>query len=165
VNVLHAEDGTGTPASIFAALDALVTTDLWAPVWQQMRVVSVDVTKLDGSMATQTFSTGLSTTWDGNGTGDAIPAAAAIVKLQTALRGPAYRGRLFLPYVGEGAQSGGFVTTGTLTAWQNDWDDLLTAFSPHLVVASYVNATAEPVTAVVCEQALGTQRRRQDALR
>lgn len=171
VNVMHIETTASgkTPLQVFTCLDAHVTAAMWAPVQSACFVDSVAITPLDGISATQVFGTGAGppAKWSGGTTGDFLPAAAVLIKLTTAHRGRSFRGRVFLPFIGEGATSNGFINSTTANNLSTAWaafDAAMTAdaTTPQaLMVASYKLAQANPIAALGAEAALGTQRRRQ----
>lgn len=167
VNVLHVQAPTLNSADVWAALDANVTAGMWNSQGASAYVFEAHVTRLDGSTATfQAAPTGAK--WTGIQTGENIPALATIIKLVTATRGPAHRGRLYLPFVAEASTSYGTMVGAIRTGQQTPWNTFLTAMAAAnapLVVASYKHASASLVTAVLVESVFGTQRRRQTRLR
>lgn len=175
VNVLHIHDDTGTATrtDIYNALNTHVSSSMWGIVAQGGSVTEVDITPLDGSTATATFLTGSPSKWtgaSGNVSDPFFPAGSGLLKLQTDLRGPAHRGRVFLPFVPEnevtdGSIDGSIASTVS-TAWETFRNALLTN-SPavSLDVASYKHASTTPVQKVTCEPVIATQRRRQNRLR
>jgi hypothetical protein len=168
VNVVHIDGGSATENDIFTLLDSHVVANLWAPVSTQCSVEQVDVTRLDGTSATQSFRTGTPTKWTGMASTDYSPQVAALVKLTTVSRGRSHRGRIFLPFVGEDVQSLGVITPPSGSNWQSNWTDflaaLVTAGKP-LVVASYKLASMETVSHATTELFSATQRRRQERVR
>lgn len=169
VNVMHFKaDSASVPNDLFTVLDAHLTNGCWNLTSSICVVDTVDITPLDGSSASQLFSTDRDTHWQGGVGGQYIPAAAGVVKITTAKRGRSYRGRIFLPFVAEAAQQNG-TTTGTLAA---DCTGAWSTFETNMLasdwatgVASYKLGTWEKSTAITCESVLGTQRRRQSRLR
>lgn len=179
VNVMHIGTAVSgkTPLQVFTCLDAHVTEAMWDTAGGSASIGSVDITKLDGTSATVTFPTGSPAKWSTAGAGDYVPALAAILKLQTGLRGRNHRGRLFLPFVGEANNVNGAMPTAEATAVTAAWHTFQLAIiadattSCDLVVASYdrrhagAGAEATAVSALGMEVTLGTQRRRQGRLR
>lgn len=161
VNVMHFAGVTSTPQDLMDSLDASVTTAMWDWAATGVSIHSVDITPLDGASATQTFSPATPAHWSGGGTGNVIPQAAGIVKFTTDLRGRSYRGRIFIPYVGEGEQDNGNLidVAAVQTAWSNFKTAMAVETNP-MVLASYKLSTAELVTGVFAEGRTGTQRRR-----
>jgi hypothetical protein len=178
VNVIHISSGGAAlnAAGIFAGLAAAVDVGMWDAVSSGAFIGEVDITPLDGVSATSSFLTGGGAVWSGSSGGDFVPAAAVLVKLQTALRGRANRGRVFLPMITEALMVDGFVNGGSVAVMQTAWTDFQADLQAQVVpiaqvVASYdrrhngVGAHASFITNYVVEGVLGTQRRRQQRLR
>jgi hypothetical protein len=158
-------------------LQDTVTSGMWDSVISGASIVTVDITPLDGTSATQSFTTGGGAAWSGSSGGEMIPQVAVLVKLQTSLRGRSNRGRVFLPMTAETAAGAGFVAGGEDVTITNAWTTFANALPADattpadLVIASYdrrhagAGAHATNVTAITCELALATQRRRQTRLR
>lgn len=148
------------------ALQAHITTNMFACVSGFMKIDHVDITPLDGSTATASFPAG--TAWKGNAGDKPIPAVAQVIKLTTLKRGRSHRGRVFLPNVDEAVFEGGGLAdvqfSLTVPAWSAFRDAMETDGWP-LVVASYKLATADAVTVTTPEKIACTQRRRQSRLR
>jgi hypothetical protein len=169
VNVMHFECPAGFPLSVIVeALDDAVLVNMFAWTASTCFVDDITVTPLDGLTASESFAPPTPAKWVGGGLGEALPAVAGIVKLQTGLRGRSHRGRVFIPFVGEGE-----ITVGTLidvaaveTAW-TAFTAALASDTPSVVmgVASYKLSTFSALTAVTAELLAATQRRRQDRLR
>lgn len=166
VNVLHIQAAAVTSAAVAAAIDANVTANMWAQVSQSAVVTSVQVIRLDGSAGTYTLATS-GAKWTGNGgVGDVIPNNAEVISLGTGLRGPAHRGRLYLPFVTEAAQANGSIVGAATT--QTAWNAFFTAMTGGawlLVVASYLHSSAAIVTSITVKPFVATQRRRLDRLK
>jgi hypothetical protein len=162
-NITH-WGGLTTPADLAAALTANVVSHMTDSVSSGADLATFSITPLDGSSATEVFAN----TWGGGSGGDSpIPSTATIVKLSTALRGQSFRGRIYLPFTDESAVFAGALTIDEITmgdAW-TDYKDAMEADGWTMVVASYKLASAEPVTSLLVERAVATQRRRQDRLR
>jgi hypothetical protein len=92
-----------------------------------------------------------------------MPQVAAIVKFLTAKRGRSYRGRIYIPFVAENTTTAGKLgptpVANTTTAWIA-FHTALTSATLDMCVASYKNATQEPIIALACETYTATQRRR-----
>jgi hypothetical protein len=165
VNVTHVSAPTKTAAQVFTQWDTSVANGLWIPVVSGARVVQFDVLPLDGSSPTTINTVPSVAKWTGNGGAvDFLPQGSALVKFQTALRGPAHRGRMFLPFLSEQEQSNGAIVAGDLATMQTAWNTFRTnmaAAGVALVVATYAHADKYTVDSVVCESEIGTQRRRQ----
>lgn len=122
---------------------------------------SVDLIPLDGTSGTVTEN--LETTQGGTTGGDCMLQGCAVVSLHTGLRGPQHRGRIYTPFVGEGAQVDSILNATKVAGMASQWAQLvdeLAAASAPLVVASYVHHSAEAVTAIAVRNKLFTQRRR-----
>ena len=153
---------------VYALLASTVNPHQWEPVSGDGRVATVDILPLDGTSSTKTYTTPVSTEWTGQASGAIVPAVAGLVKLQTGLRGPANRGRLFLPWLGEGAIDSGLVSSGILSTWSSHWADFGTAMAAGgaaLGVASYKHGTWHQATTIAVEHVCATQKRRQEQLR
>jgi hypothetical protein len=122
------------------------------------------ITPLDGSSVTFPYITPVVTHWHGpQTTQDVSPQVAGLIKLVTAKRGRAYRGRVYLPNVSEAAQAAGQVDSTTVANTTTAWAAFVAAMASagtHLCVASYKNATQETVVAAAMEHYIATQRRR-----
>lgn len=167
VTVLHFSAPAISSSQLANDIDTNATANMWSHTTTSTKVTELHVTKLDGSSATF-IKPVTGAKWAGTSVSDAVPAVACLVKLATGLRGPANRGRLFLPDCAEPTIADGSMVGSTLTSSQNAWSAFfaaMTALGDLLVVASYKHATGTIVTSVVVESKLGTQRRRQSRLR
>lgn len=166
VNVMHVRSAEGNPTTVLGVVSGAVTGQMWGPVSDGAAVDRMTCQKLDGTSAPVELATTDDADFVGQTPGNPIPQSAAIIKLTTALGGRSHRGRLYLPYVSEGAQNNGSIpddiTGPTTDAW-TDFQTAIGAASPacEVVVASYLLETAARVTGFVCESPTGTQRRRQ----
>jgi hypothetical protein len=168
VNVLHVRAPGKSASQVYAALDTNATANMWHAQNTAWGINEVDVTPLDGSGSTSLNSTGTPAKWSGTRTGETMPAVANLIKMVTAKRGPAFRGRLFLGPVCEDAGANGIMSSGLVTACTAAWvafANALAAGGFQMVVASYLHSSAENVTNIACENMFGTQRRRQTRLR
>jgi hypothetical protein len=172
VNVMHIRiAGGGTIGNVAAAMDSAATGNMWASVINSAHVSQFAITPLDGSTATAFVTPTTIGKWTGSSSStEFLPAVSPLVKLTTAIRGRSNRGRLFLPFTGEGNVVNGKVRAADVTVMQPAWTSFLAglaAFTPActLVVASYKLSTATTVLAAHVEDVLGTQRRRQGRLR
>jgi hypothetical protein len=165
VNVMHFSVLTYNISALMTSLEASVTTQMWSHTPSTSKITSIKFTPLDGSAASVDIATSGGSKWSGNGTpGTTVPQVSAIVKLLTAQRGRSHRGRIFLPWVGEGDMNAGILSTTEVTALQSAWTAFIAAMSTSvkpMVVASYTLSTASVVTSVLAETQLATQRRRQ----
>jgi hypothetical protein len=167
-NVMHFSAPGKTPDDIDTLLNSTVAPNMWAAVSADARVSQVRITPLDGTSPTRTYITPVSTEWEGHATGAIIPAVAGIVKLTTDLRGRSFRGRLFLPWLGEGAVNAGFIDDTPLGLMVAAWGSFANAMETGgvaLGVASYKLASWHQATLVGVERACATQRRRQTRIR
>jgi hypothetical protein len=166
-NVIHVRVTGGTPPDPATAVDAALTSNMFAPCSTSAIVYSITETPLDGSSAS---STRIVTNPNAHGgtSGAIAPAFAAVVSLATAERGRSKRGRVFVPMVGLSAITDGSLTStpaGLMrTAWTTFIAALATAEVP-LVVASYKLASATDVISASIKAQGGTQRRRQTRVR
>lgn len=100
-----------------------------------------------------------STTW--------TPQVALLVKKETALGGRKNRGRFYVPGYPESAvESDGFVSPGTVTGYQANFDaflaDMIAAgFPPVVLHGDGVGGLPTAITALRVDGRVGTQRRRQ----
>jgi hypothetical protein len=175
VNVMHFVNvtaGNQSPA-VFESLSDSVNGNMFDCVDNNAVITQVDIIKLDGTSATQSFTTGSGVAWQGQQPTTGVPQVAALIKLQTGLRGRANRGRVYLPFVAEGAMVHGLITGSIITAMTTAWAAFYAGIEadPDLpltpVVASYdrahggVGAISHAVTTFLVEAETGTQRRRQ----
>jgi hypothetical protein len=170
VNVMHFLDDLGTQVytDFFTAIEANVQANQYVLLSENYRVKELHLTKLDGVSSTRVHTTS-SARWTGTETGNVMPAVAAVVHEQTALRGAAHRGRIFLgPWPEVSGASGEIAAGSGFTDMAGAWNDFLTdmqgaAWPP--VVASYKLGSAQVIESLTLERLLATQRRRQSRLR
>lgn len=164
-NNLYFKDLAGTAAEVdvFNALDASVTDTMWSQTAGNAKVSQVIVTKLDGLSAGVIFPTGGPTRWTAQG-GDIILQGCQVVTIRTLTGGRSFRGRIYLPWVGESEQTNGmFDAAGIASVQQPAWDTFRAAMetanmSPVVVSPLLVDDTQ--VAAYVCRGNVTTQRRR-----
>lgn len=164
VNCLDAVSDVDVADKMASALVA----NIFNAVSSSFELQSMDVLRLDGTSTTTTRT--FTTTPKGTGTGEGIRNSSMVCSLKTATRGPANRGRIYLPFLAESVTNNGVVAGATVTAASTAWNAYLTSLSTGspaliLVVASYLNGNAHAVTSVRCDTVVGTQRRRLKALR
>lgn len=167
-NVLHFQDGGLAPSALWAILEPNVVANMFNCIATAAIIDNVDILPLDGIAATQTFDAPATALWKGETTGEALFANACIVKLRTGERGRSKRGRIYLPFLAEGATVTGTVNTGSLAAMQTAWNTFVASMDTDgapLGVASYKLAIWTPLTGQEVEGAIGTQRRRQGRFR
>lgn len=168
-NVMHFECPAGFPLSLVAeGLDDAATVAMWDWVAATCSVVDIAITPLDGLSPTEHFTPPTPANWIGGGLGEALPSTAGLIKLVTGTRGRSHRGRVFIPFVGEGEVSTGLMTD--VAAVQAAWvafSAALASDTPAIIlgVASYKLATFSAITSLVAEGEAATQRRRQSRLR
>lgn len=177
VNVFHVLSSGATALDVFNRFTTAWQAEQLALVGVGIRLSSIDITKLDNSTATETFST-VGTKWDGTAAGEYSPAVAILIKYSTGFRGLASSGNTYVPCVGEAAQENGRLLPaglpGQVTAWTTFVNTLTTQTIP-LQIVSYgrfdhptlpdAPATNHTVTAVSVDPILATQRKRQSRLR
>lgn len=169
-NVMHFHN-EGTIPELHDSIEAsamAVVGNLFAPCCNSWQLLSADYTPLDGASATNTLGFQNTSDFAGQGGSQAIIQCAALIKLATNKRGRSFRGRIYLPGVGESAQENGILVTGIDTDTTASWVEflnLMVADERPLMVASYTLGSAEQVTNVVCEHAVATQRRRMNQVR
>lgn len=168
VNVLHFQRDAATAEDVWNGLDEHVTSAMWGLQDTDAVVTDVDITPLDGTTATSTFSTGSVAKWRGQSAGDGLAGTAIVVSLRTAFRGPSHRGRIYLPFPNAAAMTEnrfGGTAIGTLTtAWTTFLAAMVTE-AESLVVASYKLGTASLVTNLSIDDVPGIQRRRNTRVR
>lgn len=169
VNVFHVRSVGGNVTEVLADLVTLVKN-----VNSPYRTLMASTAVLDELAVTPLFNDGatqiqtLGTDGTGAKSSEATINSPAIMTIRSARRGPAYRGRQYLPFIGESATVQGSLVAGDVAsanAALSTWIGLLAAQNLDLGVASYVNAEFSTHSTVEIETRLGTQRRRQDRLR
>jgi hypothetical protein len=173
-NIFHVKGphaGYPNSPAVFTCIDAHVTSALWTFVSSNLTLDQVAITPLDGSTATHIETVTPSAKYSGQSAGEAIPNMANIIKLQTNKRGKSYRGRLYLPNVGEPDQTNGKLATAKVPTTTTAWNTFMTAIGTDattpltLGVASYKLSTFEAALSCLCEPTAATQRRRLSRLR
>lgn len=171
-NVLHfRKTSILSNSGAIAILDPLLlnfyTTNLGTGLgWQNgapttMGIEQFQYTPLDGATAT----TVITHAFAGTSGGEALPANVALVAtLRTALRGRSHRGRIYWNGINENSNT---AVGAPLAATVNGLANQCAQFISNLagsgvtwVVASYLNSTAENITAVSVDTRWDTQRRR-----
>jgi hypothetical protein len=174
VNIFHVKgphSGYPNSQAVFTCIDAHVTTGLWTFISSNLTADSMTITPLDGVTASSTIAITPAAKWSGQSAGEAIPNMANLIKLTTAKRGRSYRGRLYLPNVGEPDQTNGKLAVAkvptTTTAWNTFIAAIGTDATTSLImgIASYTHSTIDPVINAFCEGTAATQRRRLTRLR
>lgn len=163
-NVMHFSKSSGNPADLALKLNTHATNTMWESETTSASVTQIVITPLDGSSVSFPYTPATPANWTGHGgSGDFIPQDSAILKLLTAKRGRSYRGRVYLPWLAEGQASNGQILGSLKTTLNTAWVAFVANMlgdNWQLCVASYTNATSEPVLAIAAETYTATQRRR-----
>lgn len=162
-NVFHVRENTPATSSVLAGrILSRMTAAMWSWVASSSRIDQISVLPLDGvsSSYVATVAAAAGTT-GGSGSATPLPAVAGLISLATGFRGPAKRGRIYLPNVAEAEVSGQVLqdVAAVQTAWNTFIANLTTDANP-LGVASYVHAAFDPVLTLRAESIVATQRRR-----
>jgi hypothetical protein len=164
-NVMHFSAPTLTVVTLGTLLDAKVTSSMFGCVASQCQVKGWEIIPLDGT--TPTYIKNVTTARGGQGAGTGMPAVACVVSLRTGLRGPAGRGRVYLPWVSEDNFASGIIdaaaVSATLAGW-NTFNTQMIAGGATLGVASYAHSSFSPITSLSISTKAATQRRRQDVI-
>lgn len=177
VSVMHVLSSGATALDTFNRFSTSWQDNMFAYAPTTARMHTVDVTKLDNSTATESFST-VGVKFDGAQAGQCLPQVTLLVKYSTGFRGLASSGATYAPFVAEDVAANGSVDPTTyptlVTAWTAFVNTLSTQTIP-LQVVSYgreatptlpaAPATNHTVTAVSISPILSTQRNRQSRLR
>ena len=164
---MHFRSSALSASEVGALIVASATETMFAPMVSTAGAATASITPLDGISATEEYGLEVPP-FVGTTEGDWVPAASVIVSLYTTKRGRSYRGRIFLPFIGEAAISDGILETPSPPTLNDAWVDFLSAMlagGAPIVVASYKLAVATNVNATITQSFLGTQRRRQTRLR
>lgn len=162
-NILHFGMLTGDATDLGSGLDSELTSDMFDPMSSAYVLESYDITKLDGTSATVTWSaTGLVT---GNSSGGVVPEAACSVGFRTNTIGRSARGRAYVGPLVEGVIDGGQINPTQVNNTQDAWvafGAAIQGLSPAIAhsVASYKLATAYVVSSYSTKAYVATQRRR-----
>jgi hypothetical protein len=136
---------------------------LW-PVSSLFEPTHWTVQPLDGVTASQQFiRTDTNQMCGGDPGNDSIMEGAAVLSFRSSQLGPRGRNRLFIGPIAESAQAEGVLDDDvptTLVARWSAFQALLLAGDAALRVASYVHADSHPITTLLCNSHMGTQRRR-----
>jgi len=155
--------GGQTPTDLYNDLNANVTASMWELVSSTAAIFEVAITPLDGTSATQVFSTGTPAKWSGSGGSDPILQGCIVNTLGSDFRGPSKRGRLYLPFCGETGQAAGVLTPANVANMQTGWvafhTAMLTAGWVPKIVSEKLN-TSVSLREYAIRPFLKTQRRR-----
>lgn len=176
VNVRHykatAEAGTGaTPANVAFAVDNHIATTLKLLLSAQANYKGVSVQRI-APLPKDVPTYDATGAGAGGVAGDALPTqTCGIFTLRTANAGRAYRGRMYVPFPGEGSSTVDGLPTaiylGDLTTYADKWLDSITAggggntttFSPVLVNKNFPGVIPALVSQITRAK-WATQRRR-----
>lgn len=165
-NVMHFANPDGNEGDLAASIVSNLNINQFSAMTNNTFLDSLDIINLDGTSATTHFPQ--PGTFVGGGGTSPMPAVAAIVSLATGERGPQGRGRIYIPFMGEEQCEAGQLSNASFDAMNAEWeafrDDMVADDKP-IVVASYAHTIRREAVSVVVRRILGTQRRRQDALR
>lgn len=167
-NVIHIHAPSSTAVNVRDLMENNVSANMWKSQINFYEIVSLDITPLSGTLATQTFNITSAAKWKGSSSGtELIPNTAAVLSFKTIFRGAAHRGRLYLGPVAESVADSGTIgqtlRNDIAAAWQAFGAGIIDDGAEH-VVASYKNSTAATVLNYSVRSVLGTQRRRQDRM-
>jgi len=161
-NVMHFTSASLNEEDLGNALEAQLDDAMFTAISADYECVSLDIIKLDGTSATQTYEfTGGG--FHGDGSDQIIYEGAACVSLRSLVRGPKGRGRVFLGPVSEGSTGNGLINPTGVAIMQSAWDSFIIGIAGAdaiLSVASYVHETAYAVQTAHVDEYLCTQRRR-----
>jgi hypothetical protein len=168
----------GAMADLAGFIDSEATANMFHTMSSSASASEVRIQPLDGESSQESFPL---TNWNGTEPGDYIPAGSCVLTLYTGLTGKSRRGRIYLPFANEGAQTDGHWIGDADSLVEPAWNTYVSAMQDNswsLVVASLITehtdhgtpvgpATpfATDVTHVKQQHFLGTQRRRQSRLR
>jgi len=159
----HDDAGGHTGTDIYNAIDSHVTHDMWKTTSGDGVVDHVITTKLDGTAASVIHPTGTPAKWQGGEASQTIPQGCCVATIRTGFRGRSRRGRIFIPWIGEGAQDSGTLDGTKVAAQQAAWTTFFAAmladgFPIH--VLSKLHTDSVEATEVQIQSFLKTQRRR-----
>lgn len=168
-NVIHIFSAMSPPdvADLIEASIPTTGSAMWGPMSSNTRLNSLDLLPLDGSTATYNRVVAPEAWVYGQGGGAPILAVAALVKVQTPVRGRRTQGRIFIPFVGEGVYSSGRIDATPVEDCTNGWNEFQANLIDGLAtigVASYRNRDFVEATTFTCLDKCATQRRRQSRL-
>lgn len=153
----------GDASDLVGFIDGDVQTHQFEGLHEDTFAATVDMLKLDGTSATVTEPLENWAGESGSG-GDSLVGIAIMIEGQTGLRGPANRGRLFLPSPIESVIDHGALASANATEISNAWQAYLDVLDGHGVeygVASYVHENFHQFVNMRVPTKLGRIRRRQ----
>lgn len=163
VNVVHFSAPTLSESDLWDVIRSHLTDVMFEAVSDAMVLQSASIIKLDGTSGTVNITDPSPQTGGAIGT-NPIPNTGPVVSVHTALRGPAHRGRVYLPGVAESRFDSGLISISDAGTMATGWTTFAAACALDdavIGVASYVNADFEPATGFSVNRRCGTQRRRQ----
>lgn len=176
INVFHVLSSGATNLDVFNRFSTAWTQSLMQHTTTDVRMGTIDITKLDNSTATESFST-VGTKFDGTVAGELVPNLCLLLKYTTGFRGLGGQGNTYAPFVAETLNANGRIPAGSVAALQTGWVtfvNTLTTQTIPLQVVSYgrfdhptlpdAPAVNHTVTAVTLNPVLATQRNRQSRL-
>jgi hypothetical protein len=130
-NNLYFFDSVGgqTPTNLNTDINAAVTQAMWGVISSDASVNSLLITDLSGSDAGVAFSQAAAAKWTGGGASECVLQASAVVSIKSLFRGPAGRGRVYLPWVAEASQANGALVGSGYTSMQAAWNAFQTAMA------------------------------------
>jgi hypothetical protein len=169
--VQHFLTATADVVDLGEAIWGNTVDGIFGPMHTSFEPQSITIIPLDGTSASTEVArpAGVDTELC-NGSGEILPAVAALFSLRTNTRGPQGRGRSYIGPICESTCSDGVLDGGWIVDTQNAWNTwlgLLASSDPSIgiCVASYAHDVAHLATSGLCRRVLATQRRRQDQLR
>lgn len=165
VNNLYFRDTVGaqSASNLLSDFNASALANQWLNVLTGAAITQIVVTDLSGSDAGVIQNTGSPANLTGAGGTDPILQGACVVSAMTARRGPAGRGRIYLPWIAELQQTAGVLNSANIATMQTAWNTFFTSmvaagWQPCIV--NYEAATYLDVTNYVVRPNMKTQRRR-----
>ena len=155
--------GTQTAANLAADIETSTTQDMWRQMTSAAIASKLNIIKLDGVSAGQSFATSGGAKWTGSGGADTILQGAIVVSLKSAQRGPRGRNRIFLPWAAESEQTNGTLLAPGQALMQAAWNvyqPAMVALGWRTVAVSAKYADQHEVANIVVRNFLKTQRRR-----
>lgn len=169
--VQHYRTATANMSDLGAAIWNNAADGIFGPMHESFEPEALALLPLNGTSATTIVANPFPSDSNlCNGTGQIMPAVAALMTWRTLLRGPRGRGRSYIGPVVESAVSDGVLDEPWLSDLEDAWTATLGALSGEdpsisLCVASYVHEESTVVASGRSVRTLATQRRRQDQLR
>jgi len=162
-NVMHFLDtGSLTASDALTLMDSSLGSGCWEWVSSASAIETIEFLPLNGTAATTVLPSPGGSSWQGHsGSSDTSPQVAGLVKFGTAERGPAHRGRIFIPHVAETKVLNGAMDS--VATVQSNWESFVAAMATGefpLVIASYAHASQAAVTNLTAEDMASTIRRR-----